>query len=499
MNNSKTIRTLLLRIERMHELRSPMYDGGRGVRWAVGLVIGFVALSMAVNGWYMSGEIQHIIPHAHHAVDSALILILIFDFWTRYHLTHNAFNTDLNSRHYALLPIPRHLINRIQLWRDIKSSHNLFFGFFLVPFGIHDIWMRCGAIPLVGWLSGYWLLFVANAMLFRFVNTLSVQGKPAIYAVSFIHVMLLLATFVPETPLFEHHLIEFGNGFVLYKFSSFAIIVLLIMVLYVACDKAMQRITFESTSSARAVTRNTTLSVNFVNKGRLFTLLQFEIRMWLRNNHLRTTLISMVIGALTLALTVWLNNTYTAHSVQYFYCIYAFFILPTTLQSADMSHEANFADMFFVRPLCLYDLFHAVYIFNFLLLSTMFFLSMPFILSGAMDFELCFTYFMMGVGMILPCMMVMALSNREAASLTSKAEGSTRKAVKILTLLTTMIIPGATERFVSWCVGDGTAHVIIIVLAFAMICSQKIWITAICRRFIKNRYRNLDGYRDTRL
>ena len=104
----------------------------------------------------------------------ALIPIFLFiDYLFRYTTDHRLL---IHIRPYLLLPLPKHSYTDYLILRQLIAFKNVNLLFICIPFGLKTVIPELGAMAMIGYTAGLYLLFLINGQFFQFTQVLTARG-----------------------------------------------------------------------------------------------------------------------------------------------------------------------------------------------------------------------------------------------------------------------------------------------------------------------------------
>ena len=125
----------LRRLENLSESRHPMFEKNRFAKFLIYFMFAYYAAILIFLGVALPEALDGSMS-SFHVLDSGFFYILICDFWCRFFLQQTPAQKVVP---FSLLPIRRGFLMNLFLTRSALSFGNLFWGFFLVPFGFLSI------------------------------------------------------------------------------------------------------------------------------------------------------------------------------------------------------------------------------------------------------------------------------------------------------------------------------------------------------------------------
>ena len=169
----KLLYRLVSKNQRLAIRRHPMFEQNKIMKVLSYLFIGFWAAYLVFFGVMFARVFESTNYESFDWINAGLIYFLAADFVFRFGLQETPAQ---EIKPYKMLPIPQNFLLNIFLVRMGLRLYNLFWGFFLVPFGVLAVWKFFGFGGFLGFLFGWWLMFVMNSYWYLIWRTMS-QGR----------------------------------------------------------------------------------------------------------------------------------------------------------------------------------------------------------------------------------------------------------------------------------------------------------------------------------
>jgi len=489
---------LIRKNDELKNLRHPMFEKNRFVKFlawfmfiyyaALMLLLG-VTLPMGMKGAYNGVA-------AFHVLDGGLLYLLIADFWMRFALQETPAQ---QAKPYVLLPIRRSFLMNVYLIRSGLSLGNLFWGFFLVPFGLLTVLPLLGWWGLIGWLVGWWLLFVADGYAYLFVRSLCVKHLAWVLLPLVIHAALLFAMLWPDHNYLDMPCTQLMYEFALCHLWPFLALFVVIAILYWLNFKLQSKMVYNEVAKKEEVELKHTTQMNFLNRyGALGEYLKMEMKLRLRNKQVRMQFFVGLACMVMLSAILYFTDIYDNGFMTSFICLYDYICLPMMTLISIMCYEGNYIDGLMSRRESIYELLRAKYYFNALIILVPLILVMPLIIIGKFTIWMNLGYLFFTVGVLFPSIFQLAVYNKETLPLNQKLTGKQGNMMQQILSLVILFLPIGVEKLAILCLGNLGGYLLMISLGAIGIATHKLWLRNIYQRFMARRYVNMEGFRDSR-
>ncbi len=433
---------------------------------------------------------------AFHVLDGFVPYLLIVDFWLRFILQE----TPVQQVHpYSLLPIRRSFLMNVYLFRTGFSYGNTYWGFLLVPFGMIAVLPLLGWFSLVGWLIGWWLLFIANGFLYLITRTLCLQNLVWVLLPAALNGGLLALMLVPDQNPLDMPFTKMMYGFALGNFLPYLIILLLIGVLFWICYHQQMHMVYNEVGKKEEIEIKNTNQLNFLSRfGILGEFLKLEMKLRLRNKQVRTSFLIALGCMVMLSMLLNFTEAYDNEFMTNFICLYDYAVLGMMTLITIMCFEGNYIDGLMSRRESIYSLLKAKYYISSSLLLIPIILVSPSIMIGKISIWMNLGYLFFTAGVIYPIMFQLAVYNRNTIPLNQKLTAKQASTAQNIISIAILFVPIGIEKICVIILGDIWGFVLLMSIGIIGICTHKLWLQNIYHRFMSRRHYIMEGMRASR-
>ena len=464
----------LRRHGKLAEKRHPMYEKSKfgkfwmyfmSVFWAGYLIFFGTTFAFAFDGGA---------KEAYHVMNSGLIFILALDFLLRLPFLKTP---TQEVKPYLLLPIKRSRLIDFLLLRSGLNSFNLLWLFLFVPFAIITVTKFYGIGGVLTYCIGIWLLIVFNNYWYLLCRTLMDERIWWVLLPIVVYGGIAAALFVPDdSPLFGFF-IDLGEGFITGNILTFICVLVAISLMWFINRSIMQKLVYNELNK----TEDTTVQVKTVSEykfldryGEIGEYIRLELKLLLRNKVCRKSLYSVTAIVLIFSLTISFSDIYDGGSRDFF-VLYNYIIFGILFLSPLMSYEGNYIDGLMSRKESIYSLLRAKYILYSIALIIPFVLMIPGMVTGKVSVLECTAWIIFVPGAVYFCLFQLAVYNNKTLDLNAKMTGRQNVGTGLQNLIA------------------GGAFVGILFIA-----TSRWWLRNVYHRFMKRRYKNMEGFHDSR-
>lgn len=487
---------LLRKQDNLRNERHPMFEKNRFMKFLGWFMFLYYAAILILMGVVMpaglSGEYNGVA--AFHVIDGFFLWVLFVDFWIRFTVQETPAQT---VKPYRLLPISRKFLMHVYLTRSGFSSGNMFWWFFLVPFGLLAVMPLLGWWSFVGWLLGWWMLCIANGFFYLFVRALCMRHLAWVLLPVLVHGGLILLMLLPEKNCLDMPCTEFMYQFALGNPLAFLAGAALIGVGYYANFVLQSGMSYNEVAKKEEIKHASKMS--FLNRyGAMGEYLKLEIKLRLRNKQVRTGFFVMLGMMVFFSAMLYFTDIYDGTFMKSFILLYNYVGLGTMTLVGIMCYEGNYIDGLMSRRESIFELLRAKFYFNSALMLIPLVLVFPLTYIGKISVWMNIAYFLFTIGIIYPGVFQLAVYNNNTLPLNQKLTGKQGNATQQIVAMVVLFLPIGLERLSVWLMGPVWGYAPMMALGLAGICTHKIWLRNIYKRFMNRRYVNMEGFRASR-
>ena len=489
----------LRRHGKLAEKRHPMYEKSKfgkfwmyfmSVFWAGYLIFFGTTFAFAFDGGA---------KEAYHVMNSGLIFILALDFLLRLPFLKTP---TQEVKPYLLLPIKRSRLIDFLLLRSGLNSFNLLWLFLFVPFAIITVTKFYGIGGILTYCIGIWLLIVFNNYWYLLCRTLMDERIWWVLLPIAVYGGIAAALFIPDnSPLFGFF-IDLGEGFITGNILTFICVLVAITLMWFINRSIMQKLVYNELNKRE----DTTVQVKTVSEykfldryGEIGEYIRLELKLLLRNKVCRKSLYSVTAIVLIFSLTISFSDIYDGGSRDFF-VLYNYIIFGILFLSPLMSYEGNYIDGLMSRKESIYSLLRAKYILYSIALIIPFVLMIPGMVTGRVSVLGCIAWIVFVPGAVYFCLFQLAVYNNKTLDLNAKMTGRQNVGTGLQNLISGAAfgVPLLLFFVLNATVGKEITPWILLVIGILFIATSRWWLRNVYHRFMKRRYKNMEGFHDSR-
>lgn len=484
---------------KLAEKRHPMYEKSKfgkfwmyfmSVFWAGYLIFFGTTFAFAFDGGA---------KEAYHVMNSGLIFMLALDFLLRLPFLKTP---TQEVKPYLLLPVKRNRLIDFLLLRSGLNSFNLFWLFLFVPFAIITVTKFYGVTGVVTYCIGIWLLIIFNNYWYLLCRTLMDERIWWFLLPVAVYGGIAAALFIPDnSPLFALS-IDLGEGFITGNPLIFAGTLVAIAIMCLINRSIMQKLIYNELNKVE----DTTVQVKSVSEykfldryGEIGEYIRLELKLLLRNKVCKKSLYSITAVVLMFSLIISFSDLYDG-GMRDFFVLYNYIIFGILFLSPLMSYEGNYIDGLMSRRESIYSLLRAKYILYSLALIIPFVLMIPGMVTGRVSVLTCVSWLVFVPGAVYCCLFQLAVYNNKTLDLNAKMTGRQNVGTGLQNLISggAFGVPLLLLFALKATVGKEVAPWILIAIGILFIATSRWWLRNVYYRFMKRRYKNMEGFHDSR-
>ena len=310
------------------------------------------------------------------------------------------------------------------------------------------------------------------------------------------------ALFIPDnSPIFAFS-VNLGEGFITGNILTFIGVLLAIFIMWFINRSIMQRLVYNELNKVE----DTTVQVKTVSEykfldryGEIGEYIRLELKLLLRNKVCKKSLYNITAVVLAFSLIISFSDLYEGGSRDFF-VLYNYIIFGILFLSPLMSYEGNYIDGLMSRKESIYSLLRAKYILYSLALIIPFILMIPGMVTGRVSALQCISWLIFVPGCVYFCMFQLAVYNNKTLNLNAKMTGRQNVGTGLQNLISAGAfgVPLLLMFGLKAMVGKEVTPWILIGIGLAFIITSRWWLRNVYHRFMKRRYKNMEGFHDSR-
>lgn len=480
--------------------RSPMYDKNRFAKFLIYFMVAYWAALLLFMGVMLPTAFEASAPsmEPYHIMNQGLIYILIVDFLVRF-IIQTATSQEIKP--YLLLPVKRKKLIDVLLLQSSISLYNLFWFFMLIPFAFITITRFYGFMGVLEYLFGVWLLIILNNYWYLLCKMLLNEKTIYLLLPIVFYGLLAIAEFVPEGNPISTFTMNLGEKFIDGNLVSYLGIIIAILVMIFINRTLQIHLLYNEISKVEDTKMKHVSEYKFLDRyGEVGEYLRLELKLCFRNKTVKTQFRMGAIVMLMFSLLLAFTDAYDGSGMKNFICIYNFAILGMMTLGQVMTFEGNYLDGLMSRKESIYSLLRAKYYLNCLILIIPFLIMIIPIVKGKISLLMAVSYMLFTAGFIFAVLLQLAVYNKKTLPLNANVMRTNKGSSLFQTILMSAAfgLPLIINAILTAFFEQNTTYIILMIIGIILIVTHNIWIKNIYNRFMKHRYENMEGFRDSR-
>ncbi|MBC8591905.1 hypothetical protein H8744_01345 [Oscillospiraceae bacterium N12] len=477
--------------------RNPMYDKNRFGKYAMYAMAAFWAGYLIFFGTTFAFAFDTNSMEPYHIMNSGLIFILALDFILRFPLQKTP---TQEVKPYLLLPVKRNTVIDFLLIRSGLSSYNFFWLFLFVPFAIITLPKFFGIWGVITYCTGIWLLMVFNNYWFLLCRTLIGERLWWICLPVLVYGGIAAGLLIPDKSPIGDFFINLGEGYIKGNLLAFVGTLVAIIILWFINRKMMAGLVYDELNKVEDTKVNASEYKFFEKYGEVGEYMRLELKMLLRNKVCKNSLRMVIIVVVAFSLILGFTDIYDGTGMKNFITVYNFAIFGILFLLQIMSYEGNYIDGLMSRKESIYSLLRAKYMLYSIGILLPLILSIPAMVMGKIEVLTAFSWAIFTIGFIYFCLFQMAVYNTKTVPLNVKLAGrqNTGTGLQNLISFATFGIPLLLYAVLKMTIGETATAWMLLAIGLVFILTSRFWLKNVYDRFMKRRYKNMEGFRDSR-
>ena len=434
----------------------------------------------------------------YHILNSGLLFVLILDFVMRFPFQKTP---TQEVKPYLLLPVKKNRLIDFLLIRSGLSSFNALWLFFFIPFAILSTIPRYfGIWGIITYGIGIYLVMIFNNYWFLLCRTLMRERIWWILLPIAVYGALGVLEFTLNDPI-STFTMNLGEGFIEGNILAFLVVIFAIVIMWLINRAVMSGLVYSEINKVEDTKVRTISEYKFLERyGEIGEYFRLELKMLFRNKRSRSSLRSIAIIVVLFSVALAFADVYDGIFMKNFIGIYSFVAFGTIILTQIMGYEGSYLDGLMTRKESIYSLLKAKYYLYSLAVLIPFILMIPAMIMGKLTLLSAFAFAFFATGPVYFMLFQLAVYNNKTVPLNEGLTGRQSSGTGFQTLISfgafglPMIIFFSLDALFGEVVGQWV--LLIIGLAFTL--TSHIWIKNVYNRFMKRRYTNMEGFRDTR-
>ena len=479
--------------------RNPMFERNLGVKIFTFFMLGFLAMYLLMIGLFLD-KILLEVGQYERAIDtfnSVILFVFVVDFVIKFFFKSNQ---SMQIAPYLSLPVQRNKLFNFLLQKEFTSFWNLYFLFLIVPFALKSITPFFGFIPAVLYILFFYLLCVLNSLIVSFANNLT--KRSAWFYIPIAGLLLLPVVFLVTGKLdLGHYTQKTGELLLNYNVFVWTGLIGLIVVFWIINRMQMRSELYRELQGEKAEKISSFSRLSFLDQfGEIGELIQLEIRMILRSKRLKqqTLFAGILIPVLYMCMLYSPGSPLGSNNfVVLLYGMITVGILGLIMGQYLFTAESSFFDGMMTRNLSIFNMLKGKYFFyaSFAVIVSLLLLIPVF--QGKLNLMLLIANLLYVTGPLFFMIFQNAVYNKTYIDLFDRGmmnwKGTSGSMIVISMI--TMFLPVILVLIIIAFFGKEAAYWFMIITGIVFTLTSQQWLQWTYNRFLKRRYKNMEGFR----
>ena len=478
--------------------RNPMFERNLGVKIFMFFMFGFLALEFLIFGFYLDSLLLETGGYvlAIYTFNSILLYLLAVDFAIKFFFKTNQ---SMQIMPYLTLPIKRKRLFNFLLRKEFTSFWNYYLLFLVIPFALKSITPYFGVTAAILYIVFFYLLCIGVSLLVNIANNW-INKSPLFY----IFPILIVASPFAITLGLNFDLGNFmqlmGERLLHHDLWIWGGLILTFITLWIINQLQMRSRLYHEMQGEKTKKVSSVSSVSALNQlGGVGEFINLELKLILRSKRLKSQIFS--IPCFTILSFVQL---YSPHGIiqestfmLLFWCVIPISFLGLTMGQYLFMTESSYFDGLMSRKFSLFDLLKGKYsLYSSYSLVVALLLLIP-VYSGKLELLTLAACFFYAIGPIYFLTFQNAVYNKtyfdifEGGMMNWKGISSSMMIVSMLA----MFVPIALVMLIQALFGKEIGYWFMIVTGLIFIFTSNQWLKWTYKRFLKRKYKNMEGFR----
>ena len=479
--------------------RHPMYERSMALKILTYFMFLFFGLYLFLIGFLIYGFLSKngVYNNAIDSFNYILLYLFLFDFTLKY-LAKKSQTMQLVP--YLTLPIRRNTLFTFLLVKEFTNMWNSYFIFMLVSFAFKAIPPYYGYAGVFFYLLFFYILSIGNSLLVNIANRLSNRSGWYLFLPIIIVSAIVGITFIPGVNI-EVGIVQ-ACAYILEKNIMAWIIILLVVGALWKINISMMNVELYKDLQGRMVSvAGTSFNLPFIDRlGAIGKMINLEIKMILRSRRVKFQMYMLIFCTIYYILII-INTTIFREVLfqQLFFTIFMIGGLGAIMAQFIFTYESSFFDGLMTRKISLLDILKAKYILYCSYSILFFAVLMIFVFTGTLDFLFLISVFFYATGLFYFLMFQNAVYNKcyynhsDSIFFNWKGQSSRMWMISSFSLFVPVVFVLILEAIFS----ETIANYFMLITGITFTFTAKYWLTWIYNRFLKRKYTNMEGFRNT--
>lgn len=490
---------LELRIhQKLAAKRHPMFEKNRFGKFLMYFMAIFWAGYLILFGTIFPSVFRELFPYIepYYILSKGFPILFFIDFALRF-IFQKPPTQEIKP--YLLLPVKKTKLLDCLLLRTVTSNFNLIWLFMIIPFSFLTIFHFYGLLGVLFYCFGVWLLAVLNSYWHLLCITLINEKTVYLFLPILFYVGIGAIEYTLNFPIMTFCM-NLGEAFIIGNPLAFAGVLAAICILWFINRYVIMKNLYSELSKTTDNKLKRVSEYRFLERyGEVGEYFRLELKLVFRNKRSKSMFRKGCFFIILFTFMLF-TPTYEGAFGKSFICIYNFAVLGMLMLTQLMSFEGNYLDGLMSRKESIYNLLKAKYYFYSSIVVVPFILMIPAIIMGKITWLMAVSYGFFTTGFIYFLLFQLAVYNNTTTPLNENVMGkqSLGTGYQNLVSLCAFGLPLLISSMLRSFIGETASLWLLLILGVMLTFISSLWIKNVYKRFMLRRYKNMEGFRDTK-
>lgn len=478
--------------------RHPMFEKNRFGKFLMYFMTIFWAGYLIMFGTLFPPLFREISPYVepYYTMSKGFLLILFIDFALRF-IFQKPPTQEIKP--YLLLPVKKIKLLNFLLLKSTTARFNLIWLFMLVPFAFLTIFPFYGLTGVFLYCFGFWLLAVLNNYWYLLCITLINEKTIYLLLPVLYYIGIGAIEFTLDFPI-SKFCMNLGENFITGNPLSFIGVIAAISMLWLLNRHITMKNLYAELAKSNDHKIKHVSEYRFLERyGEVGEYFRLELKLLFRNKRSKS-MFRMGCFFIVFFILMLFSPAYEGPIGKSFICIYNFAVLGILMLTQLMSFEGNYLDGLMSRKESIYNLLKAKYYFYSIIMAVPFILMIPAIIMGKITWLMAVSYGFFTTGFIYFLLFQLAVYNCKTTPLNENIIGRQSAGTGFQNLISFCAfgLPLLLSSLLRTLIGETASLWVLLGIGVMLTFTSGFWLKNVYKRFMQRRYKNMEGFRDTK-
>ena len=478
--------------------RNPMFERNLGVRIFMFAIFGILGIELLGLGLFLDKVLLEIGTYtlAIDVFNSFLLYIFILDFIIKYIFKRSQ---SMQIAPYLTLPIKKNRLFDFLLVKEFSNVWNLYLLFLVVPFALKAITPFFGFWSAILYITFIYLLGIGNSLLVGIANNLIKRSDWYFFLPIVVLAAIVALGFLPNIS-YGDYTVQIGEWVVNKNIFVWIILIPIFAGLWIMNRMQMRSEIYRELEGEKTSKASSFSNISFLDRfGEVGDFINLDIKMILRSKRLKSQMYAMIFFLFYYVLMLYMSHGVfqNSFSMLLFFTMFVIGTLGLIMGQYMFTSESSFFDGLMARNHSLLNMMKGKYILyaSYALLIT--FLLMILVYLQKLDLLFVISAFFYVIGLVFFLMFQNAVYNKSYFDLFDGGMFNwkgTSSNMLVVTLVG-MFVPMIAVQIINLIFSQTVACYFMLIVGLIFTLTANYWIEWTYRRFLKRKYKNMDGFR----